>query len=77
MKKILILILSLATFSFANSTYGKIDMHGGKQDSLINNSNSFKKKNFNSFSNSFTKDNNKKELKRKNNKNDKKKKKKD
>lgn len=34
MKKLILLTLSIITIGFANN-YGKIDMHGGKGDSLI------------------------------------------
>lgn len=51
MKKFIIFIL-LANIAFANYVYenqgkGKIDMHGGKGDSLINDKSSFSNSNFN------------------------------
>lgn len=46
MKKLILLTLSLITIAFSNN-YGKIDMHGGKGDSLIgNNKKDFTKSSF-------------------------------
>ncbi|RYA23293.1 hypothetical protein CRU96_08490 [Malaciobacter halophilus] len=46
MKKLILLTLSLITIGFSNN-YGKIDMHGGKGDSLIgNNKKDFTKSSF-------------------------------
>ncbi len=56
MKYILIIAIFLSSSLFANYAFtgentGKIDMHGGKGDSLINSKNKFSDKKFNSLSN--------------------------
>ncbi|AXH09301.1 hypothetical protein CP960_02210 [Malaciobacter halophilus] len=54
MKKSILLILSISMLSFAN-TYGKIDMHGGKGDSLLGDNNKKTTSSFNNSFNSFSK----------------------
>jgi hypothetical protein len=56
MKYILIIALFLSTSIYANYAFtgenaGKIDMHGGKGDSLIKGKNKFSNQKFNSLSN--------------------------
>jgi hypothetical protein len=47
MKILLIVTLILTQFLFANDNYGKIDMHGGKSENLINQKNSLSNKSIN------------------------------
>ena len=54
MKILLLCSIFLTNILFANYNYtgqnaGKIDMHGGKSDMLINNKNSLSNKNFNNL----------------------------
>ena len=56
MKYILIITIFLSNFTYANynygnENYGKIDMHGGKGNSLLNTKNSFSNKSMSSLSN--------------------------
>jgi hypothetical protein len=56
MKYIILIALFLSTSLYANYTFtgenaGKIDMHGGKGDSLIKGKNKFSNQKFNSLSN--------------------------
>ncbi len=54
MKKLILLILSIYTITTANE-YGKIDMHGGKSDAIINKNQNFNKSNFQSLGKSLNK----------------------
>lgn len=54
MKKSILLILSLYILASANE-YGKIDMHGGKSDAIINKNQNFNKSNFQSLGKSLNK----------------------
>jgi len=59
MKTVLIIAIFFLNTLFADYTYGnkndgKIDMHGGKNDGLVNKKNSFENFDLNSLDNKFT-----------------------
>lgn len=62
MKKLILLILSIYTIVSANE-YGKIDMHGGKSDVIINKNQNFNKSNFQSLGKTLNKKEKKIEVK--------------
>ncbi len=49
MKILLIVTIFMFHFLFANDNYGKIDMHGGKSENLINQKNSLSNKGINNI----------------------------